>query len=72
MARETGISVLLNGREREVAQGTLLSDLLLELPLPQDGYAVELNGEVVPRSGHPKAFLRGGDRVEVVTLVGGG
>lgn len=72
MAREPGISVSLNGREREVAEGTPLSDLLSGLPLPPDGYAVELNGEVVPRSGYPKAFLRGGDKVEVVTLVGGG
>ena len=72
MEREPRISVSLNGRECEVAEGSPLSDLLSGLPIPPDGSAVELNGKVVPRSGYSEALLRPGDRVEVVTLVGGG
>ena len=34
--------------------------------------AVEVNEEVVPREQHATTELREGDRVEIVTLVGGG
>jgi len=34
--------------------------------------AVELNRRVVPRAEHPTTVLVDGDRIEVVTLVGGG
>jgi sulfur carrier protein len=34
--------------------------------------AVEVNLEVVPRAQHAQTRLRDGDRLEVVTLVGGG
>jgi sulfur carrier protein len=34
--------------------------------------AVEVNEEVVPRARHATIQLREGDRVELVTLVGGG
>jgi sulfur carrier protein len=38
----------------------------------QPHVAVELNLEVVPRAQHSSTALREGDRLEVVTLVGGG
>jgi sulfur carrier protein len=34
--------------------------------------AVELNLDVVPRAKHAETLLRDGDRLEIVTLVGGG
>jgi sulfur carrier protein len=34
--------------------------------------AVEVNLEVVPRDRHAETTLHDGDRLEVVTLVGGG
>ena len=34
--------------------------------------AVEVNGDLVPRERHPDFQLSNEDRVEVVTLVGGG
>jgi len=42
------------------------------LGVAQPHVAVEVNLEVVPRAEHGEAVLRDGDRVEVVTLVGGG
>jgi sulfur carrier protein ThiS len=39
---------------------------------PQVRVAVELNGQVVPRAEFANVHLRDGDRLEVVTLVGGG
>ena len=40
--------------------------------LDQPHVAVELNLEVVPRAQHGATVLREGDKLEVVTLVGGG
>ncbi len=34
--------------------------------------AVEVNGRLVPHTEHATATLSGGDRIEIVTLVGGG
>jgi sulfur carrier protein len=33
---------------------------------------VEVNGELVPKKRHAEHQVRDGDRVEIVTLVGGG
>jgi sulfur carrier protein len=61
-----------NGERREVAHGTTVLDLLRELDVTQPHVAVEVNLEVVPRTRHAETLLRDGDRLEVVTLVGGG
>jgi sulfur carrier protein len=61
-----------NGERREVADGTTVSALLRELEVTQPHVAVEVNLEVVPRARHAETVLRDGDRLEVVTLVGGG
>lgn len=34
--------------------------------------AVELNGEIVPKSGYESTVLKDGDSLEVVSFVGGG
>lgn len=34
--------------------------------------AVELNGEIIPRSNYEKIILKSGDTLEIVTFVGGG
>src|SRR5262249_40885958 len=72
MSRRVVVGIMLNGGEREVEEGTILSELLSTLGLPSEGTAVEVNGRVVPRAAAGDLKLRAGDRVEVVTLVGGG
>jgi sulfur carrier protein len=72
MSGRVAVRIMLNGREREVGEGTVLSELLSTLELPPDGCAVELNGRLVPRTDAVRVPLHAGDRVEVVTLVGGG
>jgi sulfur carrier protein len=66
------MTIQLNGQPREVAAGSTVAALLRELQVPQPHVAVELNLEVVPRAQHGDTLLREGDRLEVVTLVGGG
>jgi sulfur carrier protein len=64
--------VEVNGQPREVAEGATVAALLEGLKMPQPRVAVELNLELVPRARHAQTVLHDGDRVEVVTLVGGG
>ena len=66
------MSVVVNGEEREVAVGTSVAELIRELGLASERVAVERNGRIVRRAEHERVVLVEGDRVEVVTLVGGG
>jgi sulfur carrier protein len=66
------MTIEVNGKPREIANGTSVASLLDELGVKQPHVAVELNLEVVPRAEHAATALRDGDRLEVVTLVGGG
>jgi len=66
------IRVLINGEWRDLPAGITLADLLKELKLINQPVAVERNLEVVPKSRHHETVLADGDRLEIVTLVGGG
>jgi sulfur carrier protein len=67
-----GIRVIVNGEEMTLPSGTTVSTLLQKLSLPAARVAVEHNLRVVPRAEHPQLRLDQGDRVEIVTFVGGG
>ena len=66
------MTIRLNGEPRDVPDGCTVSALLAELRLNTKALAVERNLELVPRRDHESAVLSEGDRVEIVTLVGGG
>lgn len=63
--------IRLNGEERELRDGLTVQELLHLLQLAGKPVAVELNREVLPKARY-ETRLRGGDRLEVVTFVGGG
>jgi sulfur carrier protein len=66
------MKIQVNGEARELPAGSTLAALLGLLGIKQPHVAVELNLEVVPRAQHGETILHEGDRLEVVTLVGGG
>lgn len=66
------LSIIVNDVSRNVPSGTSVEGLLELLGLKPRFLAVELNQNVVPRSEHRQTFLSDGDRIEIVTLVGGG
>lgn len=65
------MQISINGEPREVPDGVTLEGLLRELKIAER-VAVEVNLEVVRRARHAEHRLRAGDRVEIVTFVGGG
>ena len=69
---EGQIVIFVNGQEKQVSTGHTAHDLLLLLGFEGRPVAVELNKEVVPRAFLSDRVLQEHDRVEVVTLVGGG
>jgi thiamine biosynthesis protein ThiS len=66
------MKLLLNGEEREVSGVTSVADLVTSLGLDARKVAIELNLEIVPRSIYSATPLVEGDRIEIVTFIGGG
>jgi sulfur carrier protein len=66
------IEIELNGVRREVAAGLSVAELILELGLRPEIVAVEVNQDLVTRDRRAETKLSAGDRIELVTMVGGG
>jgi sulfur carrier protein len=69
---EGRIEIVVNGEAREVPAGSTVARVLEILAAPSDGVAVELGGRIVRRAERASTVVRAGDRLEVVTFVGGG
>ena len=66
------MNILLNGEAYEVRTAGTLAELLAELELTGQRIAVELNGNIAPRSQHAVIGLNTNDRIEIVRAIGGG
>ncbi len=66
------IRVMVNGSPEELSDGDTLAQLVARYKLTPQRVAVELNQELVPRRDYDATKLCEGDRVEIVTFVGGG
>lgn len=63
--------VKVNGQEINLS-GTTLSEYLAGTSYEPARIAVERNGEIVAKSQYDKTTLQDGDRIEIVSFVGGG
>lgn len=61
-----------NGASHSLNSGNTLSALLNELGVTEGRFAVEVNGEIVPKSQHTEFELQTNDNVEIVRAIGGG
>ena len=64
--------IFVNGREEEVRKGESVRALIERMNLGRAACAAEVNKKLVPRKEQETTELREGDRVERVSLVGGG
>jgi sulfur carrier protein len=68
----TTMEIIVNGQPRQVTEGITIAELLEVLQLSDKPVAVEVNLQLSPKHQHAEHRLAAGDRLEVVTLVGGG
>jgi sulfur carrier protein len=66
------LEISVNGEARRFDAPITLTQLLDRLELTGKKLAVEMNGEIVPKSQHAATALRDGDKLEIVVAVGGG
>jgi sulfur carrier protein len=66
------VKIVMNGQSRELEPGTTVARLIETLKMQPRYLAVERNFELVPRARHAECVLEDGDKLEIVTLVGGG
>lgn len=66
------MQITVNGEPHRLDAPLKLDALLRELALGERRVAVELNGEIVPRSRHPQIELGDGDELLIVHAIGGG
>lgn len=64
--------ITLNGERKDVPGGLTVLGLLRHLSILPERVAVEINEEIVRKTGYAEVRVRDGDRVEVVQFMGGG
>jgi len=69
---ESDAEIVVNGSPRPLGSISTVADLVSDLGWSDRPCAVELNRRVVSRADHGETRIVAGDRVEIVTLVGGG
>ncbi|MFB2771473.1 sulfur carrier protein ThiS [Pelatocladus sp. BLCC-F211] len=66
------ITIQINGEPRSCVPETVLPELLQQLGFNPRLVAVEYNGEILHRQCWQETKVQQGDRLEIVTIVGGG
>lgn len=65
------MNIYING-EAKTTQNTQLDQLIIELNLHGKRIAVEMNGELIPKSRHATTTLTDDAKIEIIQAVGGG
>ena len=66
------LHIQVNGLPRGCRSGSTVGDLLRELEIKTERVAVELNLEILDRKDFDHRSLNEGDRVEILSFIGGG
>ncbi len=68
----TTITVQVNGEEHSLTNSVTLPEFLSQIDFNPRLIAIEYNGEILHRQYWNETRLKNGDRLEIVTIVGGG
>ena len=66
------IKIRLNGKEKQIAENSKISKLIIDFKIPIKKVAIELNQEILDKKKLHKIKLKKNDRVEIVHFIGGG
>lgn len=72
MSESRAVTLQVNGDVQSCSEGTTLPQLLTQLNMDPRLVAVEYNGEILHRQFWQTTVIKPDDRLEVVTIVGGG
>ena len=64
--------IQLNGKQHEIQDELSIAELLQNLEIRTDRVAVEVNMEIMEKSGFQSRLLHEGDQVELMSFIGGG
>jgi thiamine biosynthesis protein ThiS len=66
------IQIQVNGESRAWRAGATVGELLHELNITSERVAVELNLEILDRKDFDQRGIKDGDRLEILSFIGGG
>ena len=66
------MNILLNKKPEKLIEGSTVKKLLEKKNIRNKYYAVEINRKIIPKSDHDTYVIKDGDRVEIITAIGGG
>ena len=72
MKQKQTIILQVNGESLDCPENSLLPEVLEQIGLNPRLVAVEYNGEILHRQYWQSTEMKAGDRLEIVTIVGGG
>ena len=64
--------ITVNGKQIQLTSEMSVADYLEQKNYQINRIAVEMNEEILPKYSYSETMLKDGDRLEVVTFVGGG
>lgn len=66
------VAVQVNGQTQHLPEKSTITDLIAMQAVRGQRYAVEVNGDIIPRGDHDAFALQGGEQIEIVQAIGGG
>ena len=66
------MNILLNNKSISLNEALTIKGLLNHINLAHKYYAVEVNEKIIPKSSHASFIIKEGDKIEIVTAIGGG
>tara|TARA_B100000941_G_C27953071_1_gene277799 strand:+ start:147 stop:347 length:201 start_codon:yes stop_codon:yes gene_type:complete len=66
------MNIILNNELDEVHDGTTIMELLDDKKIRTKYIAIEINKKIIPKSSYHEYELKEGDKIEIITAIGGG
>lgn len=66
------MNILLNNRPEKLFDGLTIRKLLEQKKIKNKYFAVEINKKIIPKSHHATHVIKDGDKIEIITAMGGG
>ena len=66
------MNILLNNKSETLFDGSTVQKLLEDKNIKSKYFAVEINRKIIPKSTHNTHIIKDGDKIEIITAIGGG